>query len=449
MVASGLDATVTRRRALGLGAAGLGAFYLAACGGSSTGAGAGRDVAAVFDFEYAGRPGSMKRYWESLADRLAASELDARLTDLQLVPYANMQARLQSNHAARRGPELETWFPDWFTYEFIAQDALVPVEDNVGAGATDDWLFTNRIGGKYWGAPFYAEQALLVANRDHLNAAGVEVGRRLESWPSFMDACERIRRRGETPITIGVADGFAADKWAQAISMEFMDSVKQLGENLLGELATDEPVISAWIERFGELTAKRYVNADVNDTTDQQALERFLGGEGAFAMIAPGAIFGERPERFQIVGYWGGPGRYAAPVAVAGDLVLMTAHGENREAAGRVVEFMQEPAQLALFNEVTGELPCNRRFDPDGLGELARASWDLLVEPGDGKVATWPRNYIPTIGVNNVMELAPRAFDGESPAALRAELDGRNAQYRERNSAQASQFQDYLDSIEG
>jgi len=446
---NGLDRAVTRRQALGLGAAGLGALYLTACGGDTSSGAEGRDVAAVFDFEYAGRPGSMKRYWEQLADRLAASDVDARLTDLQLVPYANMQARLQSAHAARRGAELETWFPDWFTYEFIAQDALTPVEDHVAAGATDDWLFTNPIDGRYWGAPFYAEQALLVANRDHLRSAGVEVGRRLESWAAFMAACERIRRDGQTPLTIGVADGFAADKWAQAISMEFMDSVKQLGENLLGELPTDEPVISAWIERFGELSAKRYVNADVNDITDQQALERFLDGEGAFAIFAPGAIFGESPERFQIVGYWGGPGRYAAPVAVAGDLVLMTSFGENQEAAGRVVDFMQEPAQLELFNQVTGELPCNRRFDPGKLGELARASWDLLVEPGDGKVATWPRNYIPTIGVANVMELAPRAFDGEDPAQLRADLERRNEQYRERNGAQAAEFRDYLDSIEG
>ena len=238
----------------------------------------------------------MKRYWEALADRPADSDIDARLSDLQLVPYANMQARLQSAHAARRGPTIETWFPDWFTYEFISQDALSPVEDHVAEGSTDDWLFTNRIDGKYWGAPFYAEQALLVANRRHLAKAGVELGRRLESWDAFMAACAKVKRGGETPVMIGVADGFAADKWAQAVSMEFMDSVKELGQNLLGELPTSEPVVSAWMERFGQLGKDGYVNSDVTEATDQQVLERFLGGEGAFAMFAPGAIFGESPD---------------------------------------------------------------------------------------------------------------------------------------------------------
>jgi ABC-type glycerol-3-phosphate transport system substrate-binding protein len=448
-MAGNWERAYTRRQAIGVGAAGLGAFYLAACGGGESGSSGGRDVAAVFDFEYAGKPGSMKRYWEGLRDRLAESDVEARLTDVQLVPYANMQARLQSAHAARRGPTIETWFPDWFTYEFIAQDALSPAEDYVADGSTDDWLFTNKIDGKYWGAPFYAEQALLVANRDHLAKAGVDVGRRLDSWDALMDACAKIKRSGETPLMIGAADGFASDKWAQAISMEFMDSVKQLGQNLLGDLPTDEPVVSAWIERFGQLSRDGYVNADVTKATDQQALERFLDGEGAFAIFAPGAIFGESPERFQIVGYWDGPGRYAAPVAVAGDLVLITSYGKNREAAGRVIDFMQQPAQLKLFNEVTGELPANSNFDPGGLNELARTSWDLLTDPGQGKVATWPRNYIPTAGVNVVFDLAPRAFDGESPKALRAEYERRNEQYRERNSAQASQFQKYLDSIEG
>jgi len=442
------DRAYTRRQAIGVGAAGVGAFYLAACGGDSSSSG-GRDVAAVFDFEYAGKPGSMKRYWGALQDRLVDADVDARLSDIQLVPYANMQARLQSAHAARRGPTIETWFPDWFTYEFISQDALSPVEDYVADGATDDWLFTNQIDGKYWGAPFYAEQALLVANREHLAKAGVEIGRRLDSWDALMDASAKIKRSGETPLMIGIADGFAADKWAQAISMEFMDSVKELGQNLLGELPTDEPVVSAWMERFGQLSKDGYVNSDVTKVTDQQALERFLDGEGAFAIFAPGAIFGESPDKYQIVGYWDGPGRYAAPVAVAGDLVLITSYGANREAAGRIVDFMQAPEQLKLFNQITGELPCNRNFDPGELNELARTSWDLLIDPGEGKRATWPRNYIPTAGVNVIFDLAPRAFDGESPQALQAEYERRNEQYRERNSAQASQFQKYLDSIEG
>jgi ABC-type glycerol-3-phosphate transport system substrate-binding protein len=438
----------TRRQALGVGAAGIGAFYLAACGSDSASSG-GRDVAAVFDFEYAGKPGSMQRYWKALRDRLADSDVDARLTDLSAVNYANMQARLQSNHAARRGPTLETWFSDWFTWEFIAQDALAPVDDYVRDGAWDDWLFVSQIDGKYWGAPFYAEQALLVANRKHLQKAGVEVGDRFESWDAFIDACARIKRSGEVPITIGASDGFGSDKWSQAISMEFMDSVKEWGENLLGELPTSEPVVSAWIDRFYQFHQDGYVNDDAAKITEQQAIERFLNGEGAFAMMNPGVIFGEDADTFQIVGYWDGPGKYAAPVAVAGDLVLITSFGENKEAAGRIVDFMHEQEQLQLFNKITGELPCNSTFDPGSLSELARTSWDLLNNPGEGKVATYPRNYVPTIGVTLPFELGVRPLSGEQPDKVKAEYDRRVEQYRDQNSAEVAEFRKYLDSIEG
>jgi ABC-type glycerol-3-phosphate transport system substrate-binding protein len=438
----------TRRQALGTGAAGLGAFYLAACGGGSASSDS-RDVAVVFDFEYAGRPGSMKRYWEALRDRLEDSGVDARLTDLAAVNYANMQARLQSNHSAKSGPTLETWFSDWFTWEFIAQDALAPIDNYVSADAPDDWLFTSQIDNRYWGAPFYAEQALLVANRDHLRKAGVEVGRRFESWDAFIRACAKIKRTGETPITLGASDGFGSDKWSQAISMEFMISIKEWGLNLLGELPTSEPVVSGWIDRFYQFHQDSYVNGDAAKITEQQAIGRFLEGEGAFAMMNPGVIFSEDPERFQVVGYWNGSGNYAAPVAVAGDLVLMTSYGENKEAAGRVVEFMHEPEQLKLFNRITGELPCNRKFDPSDLGELARTAWDLINDPGDGKIATYPRNYVPTIGVTLPFELGVRPLSGEDPSKVRAEYDKRVAQYRERNSAEVDEFRKYLDSIEG
>ncbi|HEX2161212.1 MAG TPA: ABC transporter substrate-binding protein [Thermoleophilaceae bacterium] len=447
-MAGSWDRAYTRRQAIGVGAAGVGAFYLAACGGDS-GSSGGRDVSVVFDFEYAGKPGSMKRYWETLRDRLERSDVDARLSDLSFVNYANTQARLQSNHAARSGPTLETWYPNWLTYEFIVQDALTPVEDHVRAGATDDWLFAQRIDGKYWGAPFYAEQALLIANKRHLAKAGVDIGERLESWDAFMDACARIKRSGELPVMIGAADGYACDKWSLASSMEYMNSVKQLPLNLLGELSVDEPVVSAWMEYFNQLSRDGYVNDDVVKITEQQSLDRFLDGEGAFAMLYPGIIFDKDPEQFRVVGYWNGPGRYAAPIAVSGNLLLMTSYGENKEAAGRILDFMQEPEQLQLFSRITGELPCNRNFDPSELGELERTAWRLMTNPGEGKIVTWPRDRMPVVGADVTWELGPRAFAGESPAALRAAYQRRMERYREQNSAQIDEYKKYVDTIEG
>jgi ABC-type glycerol-3-phosphate transport system substrate-binding protein len=437
-----------RRQAIGMGAAGVGALYLTACGGGDSGSG-GRDVAAVVDFDYGGPPGSMKRYWEELRKRLARSDVDARLSDLSFVNYANMQARLQSAHAARRGPTIETWYPDWFTWEFIAQDALTPVQDHVSAGASDDWLFVNAIDGKQWGAPYYAEQALLVANREHLAKAGVEIGERFESWDAFVEAARKVKRTGEIPVMVGAADGFASDKWSQSNSMEFMDSVKDLGRSLLGEVPTDAPVVSAWMERFYQLNKESLTNSDVAELTEPQSLERFLDGEGAFAMLNPGAIFDKNPEQFRIVGYWEGDAKYSAPVAVSGNCALMTSYGENEDAAAKVIEFMQEPEQLKLFNRITGEMPCNRNFDPSDLNDIARQSWDLLINPGEGKVATWPRNYIPTIGVNVVFDLGVRAWSGEKPETLRAEYDRRTEKWRDQNAAEARELARYLDSFEG
>jgi sn-glycerol 3-phosphate transport system substrate-binding protein len=446
-MAGSWDRAYTRRQAIGVGAAGAGALYLAACGGGSS-SDSGRDVAAVFDFEYAGKPGSMNRYWKALRDRLEQSDVDARLTDLAFVNYANMEARINSNHAARRGPTFETWFPNWFIYEFITQDALSPVQDYVRSGATDDWLFATQIDDKYWGMPFYAEQSLLIANKQHLRKAGVEIDDRLESWDAFMDACARIKRSGELPVMIGAGDSFACDKWALASSMEYMQSVKQLPLNLLGELPTDEPVVTGWMDHFNQLHRDGYLNDDVTKITEAQSLDRFLAGEGAFAMLYPGIIFDKDPEQFRVVGYWNGPGRYAAPIAVSGNLLLITSHGENKEAAGRIADFMQEPEQLQLFAKITGEFPCNRNFDPSDLGELERTAWRQMTNPGPDKVVTWPRDRMPTVGVDVVFELGPKAFDGESPAALRKAFTERLARYREQNSAQMEVYEQYVDTIE-
>ena len=110
---------------------------------------------------------------------------------------------------------------------------------------------------------------------------------------------------------------------------------------------------------------------------------------------------------------------------------------------------MQEQEQLQLFNKITGELPCNRTFDPGNLSELARASWDLLNNPGEGKIATYPRNFVPTIGVTLPFELGVLPLSGEAPDKVRAEYDKRVERYRDQNSAQVAEFRKYLDSIEG
>jgi hypothetical protein len=47
-----------------------------------------------------------------------------------------------------------------------------------------------------------------------------------------------------------------------------------------------------------------------------------------------------------------------------------------------------------------------------------------------------------------IFELGPKAFAGESPAALREAYTERLARYREQNSAQMEVYRQYVDTIE-
>lgn len=446
--ASSRSGVYTRRRALGIGAAGLGSLYIAACGGG-TGAGTvpsnPRDVSLLYGFQAAGKPGGMQLYWESVREALAKSGTKARLAELSQIASGEVVGDRLTETEVEGRPTLATSDPNWFAYELQDAGLIVPLDRRVRSGSIDDWLLTTPISGKQLGAPLYINQALLVANRVHLAGAGVEVGERFGSWDEFMAACAKVKRSGQLPVIVGAADEWGARKWTQASSMAWMDSVKQLGESMIGELSVDEPVVSGWMDDIDQLRSDGYINEDAARITEIQSVERFLAGEGAFAIVPPGGVFGLDPAAFAIVGLWDGPGRYAAPVMAGANVVVMTSFGENKRAAGRILDFIEQPEQLGLLSDTTGLLPSNRRFDPGYLSEQPRRAWDLATK--SSKPATWPYSYVPPYGPEVVARLAVEAFAGESPKRLRAEYRRQMEHFQTTNDIYA--LNKYLDSIEG
>lgn len=362
------------------GAAGLaiggGAFALTSCGSDEDEA-AGGKVGLLYDMGYGGIPGSMGQYFGELIKRAADRGLEVSGTEVAL---DDLGVRIEAAHAAMKGPDLETFFANYSAYEFLAQGAIQALDPHVGGRAEiDHWSFTTQLfDGKMYHCPFFAEISMLCVNREIFNNAGVELDDRFSSWDSMISDLQKVKASGKTPIMMGSADGFNSEKWCMALEMGFMDKPTDLTQWNLGMIDIDHPVASGWIDQLAQLIGDGLVNDDAAAITEQQAMERFTSGEAAMMMLYPGAVFALDESKFDVMGYWKGPGAASAPMAAAGTGIVMTSFAENPEGAGELLKFLHEPAQLKMFNEITGELPCDDRFDASGLGPMAAKTWDLM-----------------------------------------------------------------------
>lgn len=443
---------LTRRQLLRMGGGALAALSLPSCraGGSGgaaapQGSQAAQDIALTMGFGYAGRPGTMMQYFRDLRERLGAGERDVRLADIGEIDFQSLLPRLQAAHSAQDGPVLESWYQGFNTYQFSSPGFLEPLDAHVAEDVRGQWLFSGQIGGSTYIAPFLTSVLVLAAHTENLTAAGIELPERLESWDAFVEVLQQAKAAGITPLMLGAADAFGIERLTLAGSAAHMDSIDQVPRYWLGDGDVAEPVVSEWIRHAVQLRDEGLINADAANVTDVQALSRFEAGEAAFMLLQPSNL--QDPGPLQVVPLWDGPGSLAPRAIVAGSGFEMTSYGANKEAAGRFLEFQHEPEQLALFWELTGNLPCNRNFDPSVLDPFNAAVWDLF---GTDPSPFWWEEHITSTHIGIIFDIGPSIISGRGDAnSLVQDYDARCAEARERNRPEAELLAQYLDAVGG
>lgn len=136
--------------------------------------------------------------------------------------------------------------------------------------------------GKLYGAPYGGASCLgLMYNKAIFKEAGVEVP--LKSYDELLDACEKIKAAGYTPISFSNAESWTAQIMylGNQFSLMSEDEQKALRAGTLSY--ADMP---GYVEAFGNilnLLEKGYVNKDYMSTTMDMSIEDVATGECAMS----------------------------------------------------------------------------------------------------------------------------------------------------------------------
>ena len=337
------------RRALLLG----GAAALAGCGG----AGDGRQQ---LHFWAMGREGEVVA---QLMPDFERRHPGIRVR-VQQIPWLSAHEKLLSAFAGDATPDLAQLGSSWVP-ELVALGALEPLDPRLrgsGAPALADYfqgpLDGNRIDGRLWGLPWYADTRLLFYRTDLLRAAGYE--RVPEDWAGWLAAMRAVKARG------------GPDDYAILLPLNEYEPLLALAlqqpEPLLRDGCRYGNFRSAGFRRaaefylglFREGLAPRVTNTQISNVYDEFARGRF-----AFYISGPWNIgeFRRRlpPER---QGDWltaplpgpDGPGRSIAGGASLG----IFARSERKDAAWALIDYLSQPQVQLRFFELTGDLPARR-----------------------------------------------------------------------------------------
>jgi hypothetical protein len=342
----------------------------------------GRSTGTLYDFTYAGRPGSVRTYWRGLADRFNAAT--GASIGLRETTAEDLDTTVIANESAKKGEALQSMWPNLGSFPFFLRGSVVDLNELIAARESDQWLFKQLdVGGANWYAPHFPELRVLLANTRHLEAAGVDPEEAVDSVDNWISALDEVKASGQVPFMIATGDIYGGDRLAGMLVHSELDDPFTWTDFSLGNApAQNEPQVGGWIDKMVLMRDRGHLNPDAPDITDQENAERFAAGEGAFTTLFAGAAIAmlEENEDLEVIPYVRGPGASYFPVGGAGVGYGITSFGENQEVAVEVLKFMHTPDELAEFQRTTGEFAADSRADTSGMSPATRSVWDLVKD---------------------------------------------------------------------
>lgn len=371
---------------------------------------------------------AMGREGEVVAELIPAFEkLNPGIrVDVQQIPWTAAHEKLLTAFAGNVTPDISQLGSSWVP-ELVALGALEPLDRRIAASRTIDkadyfpgiWA-SNVIGGRMWGVPWYSDTRLLFYRSDLLREAGFDEPP--TTWAEWLRAMRAIKARG------------AASDYAIFLPTNEYEPLLALG------LQADEPLLrdggrygnfrsagfarasDFYLSLFAQGLAPRATNTQISNIYDE-----FAKGHFAFIISGPWNI-GEFKRRLPADRQddWMTaplPGPTGPGVSIAGGASLgVFAGSKHKDAAWKLVEYLQRPEVQLRFFELTGDLPPRRSV------------WNAPVLAGD-KYATAFRDQLERVEAppavpewerigTQLRIVGERAVAGQvSPQGFRAALD--------------------------
>ncbi|MHA6530582.1 ABC transporter substrate-binding protein [Paenibacillus sp. BAC0078] len=187
--------------------------------------------------------------------------------------------------AAGQGPDIFLVFPrnaslavnDMAKAGFAADLSDLSFLGNISKGAKEDMAYE----GKQYAIPAGMDMLGVYYNQELFKQAGIT--EQPKDWPSFLEACQKLKDAGITPIVLGDKDPFFIQfgMYQIAANTVYPDDKEFDTKLQTGETSLNDPKWVKTVSMFKELYDKGYVIKNSLGLGSAQAAQNFIDGKAA------------------------------------------------------------------------------------------------------------------------------------------------------------------------
>lgn len=278
---------------------------------------------------------------------------------LQSIPWASGHEKLVTAIVGGMTPDVSMIGTTWMA-ECHAMNALEPLDRFIASSSLTEEAFfpgslgTTKIGGIWYGLPWYVDTRLIFYRSDLVASAGFTAFPK--TWDEFSTLCRRLKKMNPEgfPLSIGFTD-----------SLQFMFFLWQRGGDILGENGTriihPPEAFEETLRWLKMLEAQRWIPSE--NEARWNFLDAFGTGSFSISIGGPWMIWELESKQPQLAGRWMTSRLPAALNGVSflggGNLAMFRA-SRNKEWAWKLMEFLTSPESQVKWHKVAKGLPSLR-----------------------------------------------------------------------------------------
>jgi raffinose/stachyose/melibiose transport system substrate-binding protein len=312
-------------------------------------------------------------------------------------------SEFQTASAAKDAPDMQFFWNGLYHMESVwlgyvePLEGLIPAEEIAATQPTNMSVYD----GKTYRMGWYSAGPLWLYNKEMFTQAGLNADSPPKTWDELIDACDKLKAAGITPISAGLKDGPWGEWWMGHALGQALDTPADAINLFNGTLDWRDPKYYECWAREEALWKAGYFNNDMNSIDLYPGIDLFGAGKAAMtAIVTPLAgsqakMLGSSEKIGAMVFPVFGTGKMAGkPIADCQGFGIST-QSENKEVAAEFLRFMHKPEYVTSLWEASQVLPMDKSFDGNAIEDpLLKQIWAGWV---NGEVVPYISDLMPVL----------------------------------------------------
>ena len=286
------------------------------------------------------------------------------------------------NFLTADAPDVVSWYSGNRMAPFVKAGLFEDVTDVWKANNLDDQLKSAvksmEIDGKKWGIPYSYYQWGIYYRKDIFEKQGIQPPK---TWAELLAACEKLKKAGITPFTIGTKALWPTGGWFDYLDLR-VNGFEFHMDLTAGKIPYTDPRVKAVFTKWAELVKPGYFIENHAGLDWQDAIPQMVQGKAAMYLmgnfaVAPMKDGGLKEDQ---IGFLRFP-EITAGLPMAEEAPTESFHipsGAKNKADARVfLAYLAKPETQTKMNAILGQLPVNNQSKKSD-DPFLKAGFELL-----------------------------------------------------------------------